>query len=50
MKKAKSEPNDSLRPEYKRSDSSELVRGKYAVTQVELAQVHNRNTKKPAQV
>ncbi len=27
---AKSELNDSLRPEYKRSDFGELVRGKYA--------------------
>jgi hypothetical protein len=30
MKKAKSEQNDGLRPEYKRSDFGELVRGKYA--------------------
>ena len=30
MKKAKSELNDWLRPEYKRSDIGELVRGKYA--------------------
>jgi hypothetical protein len=30
MKKAKSEQNDWLRPEYKRSDFGELVRGKYA--------------------
>ena len=30
MKKAKSENNDWLRPEYKRSDFGELVRGKYA--------------------
>ena len=30
MKKAKSEQNDRLRPEYKRSDFGELVRGKYA--------------------
>jgi hypothetical protein len=30
MKKAKSELNDWLRPEYKRSDFGELVRGKYA--------------------
>jgi hypothetical protein len=30
MKKAKSELNDWLRPEYKRSDFDELVRGKYA--------------------
>ena len=30
MKKAKSELNDWLRPEYKRSDFDKLVRGKYA--------------------
>ena len=30
MKKAKTELNDWLRPEYKRSDFGELVRGKYA--------------------
>jgi len=30
MKKAKSEQSDWLRPEYKRSDFGELVRGKYA--------------------
>lgn len=30
MKKGKSELNDWLRPEYKRSDLGELVRGKYA--------------------
>ena len=30
MKKAKSELNDWLRPEYKRSDFGKLVRGKYA--------------------
>lgn len=30
MKKAKSEQNDWLRPEYKRSDFGDLVRGKYA--------------------
>ena len=30
MKKAKSELNDWLRPEYKRSDFGEMVRGKYA--------------------
>jgi len=30
MKKAKSELNDWSRPEYKRSDFGELVRGKYA--------------------
>ena len=30
MKKAKSELNDWLRPEYKRSDFGKIVRGKYA--------------------
>ena len=30
MKKAKSETTDELRPEYKRSDFGEIVRGKYA--------------------
>lgn len=30
MKKAKSEITDELRPEYKRSDFGEIVRGKYA--------------------
>jgi hypothetical protein len=30
MKKAKSKLNDWLRPEYKRSDFGEIVRGKYA--------------------
>jgi len=30
MKKVKSELNDWLRPEYKRSDFGEFVRGKYA--------------------
>lgn len=30
MKKAKSRSSDELRPEYKRSDFGEIVRGKYA--------------------
>lgn len=30
MKKASRKPADELRPEYKRSDFGELVRGKYA--------------------
>jgi hypothetical protein len=30
MKKVKSETTDELRPEYKRSDFGEIVRGKYA--------------------
>jgi hypothetical protein len=39
MKNISSEIDDSLRPEYKRSDFRELVRGKYAVSQVEFAQL-----------
>jgi hypothetical protein len=39
MKKAKSELNDWGRPEYKRSDFGELVRGKYAATQVDFAEL-----------
>lgn len=39
MKNVKSELNDSLRPEYKRADFGELLRGKYAVTQVEFAEL-----------
>lgn len=31
MRKAKTEDEDWLRPEYKRSDLGEIVRGKYAV-------------------
>jgi hypothetical protein len=31
MRKAKTEREDWLRPEYKRSDLGEIVRGKYAV-------------------
>ena len=30
MKKAKCKPTDEMRPEYRRSDFGELVRGKYA--------------------
>jgi hypothetical protein len=37
MKNIKPELEDWMRPEYKRSDFGELVRGKYAVTQVEFA-------------
>jgi len=36
-KKIKPEMDDWLRPEYKRSDFGELVRGKYAGTQLEFA-------------
>lgn len=39
MKKAKSELNDWGRPEYKRSDFGELVRGKYATTQIDFAEL-----------
>jgi uncharacterized protein len=39
MKKIRPEMDDWLRPEYKRSDLAELVRGKYAVTEVEFAQL-----------
>jgi hypothetical protein len=37
MKKIKAEAEDWMRPEYKRSDLGELVRGKYANTQVEFS-------------
>jgi len=36
MEKAKSELNDWGRPEYRRSDFGEIVRGKYATTQVDF--------------
>lgn len=39
MKNIKADPEDSLRAEYKRSDFGELIRGKYATTQVELHQL-----------
>lgn len=39
MKNIRSEVDDSLRPEYKRSDFGEIVRGKYAVTEVEFGQL-----------
>ena len=39
MKNIKSELNDWMRPEYKRSDFGELVRGKYAATQVDFAEL-----------
>jgi hypothetical protein len=37
MKKIKPEMDDWLRPEYKRTDFGELVRGKYAGTHLEFA-------------
>ena len=39
MKNIKSELDDSLRPEYRRSDFDELVRGKFGVSQVEFAEL-----------
>lgn len=39
MKNIKSELNDWGRPEYKRSDFGEIVRGKYATTQVDFAEL-----------
>ncbi|HSD45321.1 MAG TPA: hypothetical protein VLB87_01815 [Pyrinomonadaceae bacterium] len=39
MKNIKQNVGDSLRPEYKHADFGEMVRGKYAVTQVEFAEL-----------
>ena len=39
MKKARSELSDWGRPEYKRSDFGEIIRGKYATTQVDFHQL-----------
>ena len=39
MRNIKPELEDWMRPEYKRSDLGELVRGKYAVTQVDFAEL-----------
>lgn len=39
MKNIKADSEDSLRPEYKRSDFGELIRGKYATTQVDFHQL-----------
>lgn len=39
MKNIKADSEDSLRPEYKRSDFGELVRGKYATTQVDFQEL-----------
>jgi hypothetical protein len=36
MKNIKQDVDDSLRPEYRRSDFGEMGRGKYAVTQVQF--------------
>ncbi|MGI9065894.1 MAG: hypothetical protein ACR2HX_05745 [Pyrinomonadaceae bacterium] len=39
MKNIKADTEDSLRPEYKRSDFGELIRGKYATSQVDFQQL-----------
>ncbi len=39
MKNIKADLEDSLRPEYKRSDFGEIIRGKYAATQVDFAEL-----------
>jgi hypothetical protein len=39
MKNLKADFNDSLRPEYRRSDFGEMIRGKYATTQVEFGEL-----------
>jgi len=39
MKNIDLDPEDTLRPEYKRSDLGEMVRGKYATTQVDFYQL-----------
>ncbi len=39
MKSIKQNLDDSLRPEYERSDFGEMARGKYAWTQVEFAEL-----------
>jgi hypothetical protein len=36
MKNIEVDPEDTLRPEYKRSVFGELIRGKYATTQVDF--------------
>ena len=39
MKDIKTDSKDSLRPEYKRSDFGELIRGRYATTQIDFHQL-----------
>lgn len=39
MKNIDVDPEDTLRPEYKRSDFGEMIRGKYATTQVDFHQL-----------
>jgi len=39
MKNVRQDFSDSLRPEYRRSDLGDLIRGKYATTQVEFTEL-----------
>ena len=39
MKNIRHDTDDSLRAEYKRSDFGEMVRGKYALTQIEFSEL-----------
>lgn len=39
MKNIEADSEDTLRPEYKRSDFGEIIRGKYATTQVDFHQL-----------
>jgi hypothetical protein len=39
MKNIRESFDDSLRPEYKRADFGEMVQGRYAITQVEFAEL-----------
>ena len=39
MKKIDPEMNDWIRPEYKRSDLGKLIRGKYALTQIQFEEL-----------
>lgn len=39
MKNIKDDLDDSLRPEYRRSDFSEMVQGKHATAQIEFAEL-----------
>ena len=39
MNSIEADPEDTLRPEYKRSDFGEIIRGKYATTQVDFQQL-----------
>jgi hypothetical protein len=39
MRNIEADPEDTLRPEYQRSDFGEIIRGKYATTQVDFHQL-----------